>query len=50
MWEKERASALEIYTDACNTGYGARYVSHWFKGQWTKAQLRRAMETQAKAA
>ena len=30
---------LEIYTDACDSGYGARFGNHWFQGRWSPAQL-----------
>ena len=31
--------ALQIFTDACDTGYGARYGNRWFQGKWNAAQL-----------
>lgn len=30
---------LDIYTDACDTGYGARFGNRWFQGRWSTAQL-----------
>lgn len=30
---------LELFTDACNTGYGARYGDQWFAGQWSASEL-----------
>lgn len=33
------ASEIELFTDACNTGYGARYGDKWFQGEWTPSQL-----------
>jgi len=41
IWEPEwiTDAELEIYTDACDTGYGARYGNRWFQGRWSPAQL-----------
>lgn len=36
-WVDDRS--LEIYTDACGTGFGACYGNRWFQGCWTAAQL-----------
>ena len=36
------ADALELFTDACNTGYGAVCGDEWFAGAWSPAQLRAA--------
>lgn len=33
------SASLQLATDACNTGYGARYGNEWFNGQWTDAEL-----------
>ncbi len=33
------AADLEIFTDACNTGYGARFGNRWFQGTWSQKQL-----------
>ena len=30
---------MELYTDACDTGYGAVLGRAWFRGEWTEAQL-----------
>ena len=30
---------MELYTDACDTGYGACFGNRWFQGRWTPAQL-----------
>jgi hypothetical protein len=30
---------LELFTDACNTGYGGYYQGQWFAGRWTDEQL-----------
>jgi hypothetical protein len=32
-------STMELYTDACDTGYGACFGNRWFQGRWTAAQL-----------
>ncbi len=32
-------SSMELYTDACGTGYGAHFGPHWFQGRWTADQL-----------
>lgn len=29
---------IELFTDACKTGYGARYGNAWFQGRWTNRQ------------
>ena len=41
MYEREWSEAplVETETDACNTGYGARYGTHWIKGEWSPLQL-----------
>jgi len=41
IWEPEWVidSDLEIYSDACDTGYGARFGNRWFQSRWTPAQL-----------
>lgn len=41
--EWQAAEAIELVTDACDTGYGARFGSHWFAGRWSPEQLQRAM-------
>ena len=33
------ASTLELETDACLLGYGARYGNLWFNGRWTDTDL-----------
>ena len=33
------AAAMHIYSDACDTGYGAFYGSHWLQGTWSAALL-----------
>jgi hypothetical protein len=35
----EAASTLELFTDACNTGFGASFGNRWFQGRWTAEQL-----------
>jgi hypothetical protein len=37
------ASALHIYSDACDKGYGAFYNTHWLQGEWSEALLRFAV-------
>jgi hypothetical protein len=32
--EWEEADRIELFTDACNTGYGAVYGSAWLAGRW----------------
>ena len=41
IWEPQWVDSeeLSIYTDACDTGYGARYGDRWFQGRWTAEQL-----------
>ena len=34
-----RADRIELFTDACNTGYGGYYKGSWFAGQWSPSQL-----------
>lgn len=36
------APALELYTDACNTGFGAVWERKWLHGVWSNAQLQAA--------
>ena len=33
---------LEIFTDACESGWGARFGDRWIKGKWTSEQWNRA--------
>ena len=33
------APKLELFTDACNTGYGAYFRGSWFCGEWTEDEL-----------
>ena len=35
----EEAPLIEIYTDACEQGYGAKFGARWIKGRWSSAQL-----------
>jgi hypothetical protein len=37
LYEREWTDAplIELYTDACNVGYGARFGRQWFAGRWT---------------
>ena len=35
------APLIELYTDACDDGYGAVYGNEWFYGRWTEEELRR---------
>jgi hypothetical protein len=37
--EWESADKIELYTDACNTGYGAVFGKQWFAGTWSPAEL-----------
>lgn len=37
------ASSLHIYSDACNSGYGAFYGTHWLQGKWSEALLQFAV-------
>jgi hypothetical protein len=37
-WVEDKS--LEIFTDACDTGYGGRFGNRWFQGRWTAAQLK----------
>jgi len=36
------AESIELFMDACDTGYGAHYGDRWFAGRWSAAQLARA--------
>jgi hypothetical protein len=40
------SASLQLSTDACLTGYGARYGNEWFHGQWTDEDVRRAHREQ----
>lgn len=33
------AAKIELFTDACNTGFGGYYDGQWFAGRWTDEQL-----------
>ena len=50
LYEKEwtDATKIEMYTDACKQGYGARYGNRWIAGEWSKAQLKAAKNEHAK--
>jgi hypothetical protein len=37
------AEFIELYTDACNTGFGACYGNAWFGGEWSAAELASAL-------
>lgn len=49
LYDRDWSSAikLELWTDACGTGYGAAYGARWFQGKWTREQLRRAQRAKA---
>jgi hypothetical protein len=32
-------ASMDLYTDACGTGYGACFGNRWFQGRWTAEQL-----------
>ena len=36
------AEKIELFTDACERGYGARYGNRWMEGAWAQDQLNRA--------
>ena len=40
--EWEESPKLELFTDACNEGFGARFGRRWIAGKWTPAQLKLA--------
>jgi hypothetical protein len=40
--EWRNAPDINIETDACTTGYGARFGRHWIAGVWTPDQLKAA--------
>lgn len=33
------APLIELFTDACNTGYGGYFNGHWFAGAWSPEEL-----------
>jgi len=35
----EEAPSIELFTDACNTGYGAYFQGEWFAGAWSPAVI-----------
>jgi hypothetical protein len=37
--EWQDAKALELWTDACDTGYGAYYAGAWMAGRWSPTQI-----------
>ena len=46
--EWERADRIELFTDACDNGYGAYSATQWFAGAWSPARSwRRRMRAQA---
>lgn len=36
---------LELHTDACMVGYGAKFGDHWLQGRWTESQKADAIVT-----
>lgn len=44
--EWEDADKIELFTDACNTGYGATWEHRWFGGSWGPAALAAAQRSQ----
>ena len=38
-----QAQRIELFTDACKEGYGARFGTEWFAAKWTDAQRAVAM-------
>jgi hypothetical protein len=40
--EWSEAEKLEIFTDACELGWGVRFGDKWVKGKWTQEQWNRA--------
>jgi len=47
LYEREWTDAplIELFTDACDTGYGARFGKQWFAGRWSKGDLAAAHRT-----
>jgi hypothetical protein len=41
--EWESSEKLELFTDACMSGYGAQFGRLWFQGKWSAEQLQRAV-------
>ena len=41
LYDKEWTDAtyIELFTDACDSGYGARYGDEWFAGNWSQTTL-----------
>lgn len=35
----ERADKLQLFTDACGSGYGGYFQGRWFKGEWSPEDL-----------
>jgi hypothetical protein len=48
LYDDEWTSAprIELWTDACNTGYGAYYAGRWFAGRWSEEELQAATRDQ----
>ena len=44
--EWEEADKIELFTDACNTGYGAVWEGRWFGGRWGPEALAAAQRRQ----
>ena len=40
--EWRQAPLIELYTDACEDGYGAKFGDRWLYGRWSPQQLRAA--------
>lgn len=43
--EWEQAARIELFTDACNTGYGGLFGKQWIAGAWSPAELAAAWRT-----
>ena len=40
--EWRQSPLIELYTDACETGYGAKFGNRWMHGRWSTRQLQAA--------
>jgi len=41
------ADKIELFTDACERGYGCRYGNRWIEGEWSQDQLNRSRNPNA---
>lgn len=45
-WRQGDADCVEVFTDACTTGYGAVCGQQWFSGKWTAEESSSALRSE----